>query len=151
MDNPHSSPSLTPFNTDSKKQSCAIPEPKPIQPIPHPSPKTGNRDFSHRQHNPSPRGESEMNTPLAVPVRNNESDEIKKYLVFCWNNKLGFVFSFFHQLKQPQDSFLSTNMCQFLYKHYLISFSQWPHMISNYNPTVWIKTLRLRKVTHLAW
>lgn len=117
----------------------------------HPSlfTKMGHRDVSRRQHSPSPCGESETNAPLAGPVRNNESDEMKKYLVFCWN-KLGFVFSFFHQLKQPQDSFLSTNMCPFLYKHYLISFSQGPH-ISNYNPTVCLKTLRLRKVKHLAW
>lgn len=57
---------------------------------------------------------------------------------------------FFHQLKRSQDSLLSTNVCQVLYKHSLTPFSWWPH-ISTYNPTVWIKTLRLRKVKHLAW
>ena len=43
------------------------------------------------------------------------------------------MFSFFHQLRQPQDSSLfSTNLCQFLYQHYLISFSQWPHTLNTY-------------------
>ena len=43
------------------------------------------------------------------------------------------MFSFFHQLRQPQDSSLfSTNLCQFLYQHYLISFSQWPHRLNTY-------------------
>ena len=44
-----------------------------------------------------------------------------------------FMFSFFHQLRQPQvSSLLFTNLCQFLYKHCLISFSPWLHTISNY-------------------
>lgn len=46
-----------------------------------------------------------------------------------------FMFSFFHQLRQPQvSSPLSTNLCQFLYKHYLISFLPWLHTISSYYP-----------------
>lgn len=44
-----------------------------------------------------------------------------------------YMLSFFHQLKQPQDSSLfSTNLCQFLSQHYLISFSQWPHRLNTY-------------------
>lgn len=62
-----------------------------------------------------------------------------------------FVFSFVHQLKPPQDSsLLSTNLCQSLYKYDLISFSQWPHTISSYNPILRIKKLRLTMVKHLA-
>lgn len=57
-----------------------------------------------------------------------------------------FVFFFSHQLKQPQDYSLSINLCQFLYKDYLISFSQWPPTLSSYNPILQIKKLRLREV-----
>lgn len=104
-----SSLSSTAFKTGSKTQPCLNPEPsKSNSPLTHYQREV--TDFSPHQHNLPPRGARGMSHPSdSVPGRNNESDEIKKHLVFCGNHVFGFQFCvpfFFSQFKQPYDSSL---------------------------------------------
>lgn len=96
-----------------RKQKAILCYPWAQETLTHPSsPKRGQSCFSPPAPPASMWG-TWMSTPPTLPVRNRESDEIKKYLAFRWNHIVGYqfyvlffpptqttprFFSFFHKL-----------------------------------------------------
>lgn len=89
-----------------------------------------------------------------MPVGNSESDEIKKYLAFCWNHIFGYqscVLLFLPTQTTPRFfSFFPQTSASFFAS--MVSFHSYggPRWQAALTPILWMKKLRLREIQHVA-